>query len=575
MMRALPSVLVLSVVVSCGGDDGDGSGGAGGVADAGGGTAGAAAGGSAGTAGAGGGVGGTSGLGGVGGTSGGAGGSSASGGSAGTSGDAGTAGEGAAAGSGGATADAGNDADAAGTGGVGGTSGAAGTSGTAGTSGAGGTSGSGGAGGADGGTACGTITTFEAGRSPTRQLHVATTGSAGGNGSPGSPYATIVQAAAQATPGTAIVVHAGTYAGGMFVGNLAGTAAAPIWIGGAPGEARPVLQAGANGIQLSRVRYLVVHDLEVRLSTANGINCDDGAEYGNPDATRYVVFRDLAIRDIGSTGNQDCLKLSGLNDFWVLDSDFARCGGGMSGSGIDHVGCHAGVIARNTFTDMSGNAVQAKGGSENIEIRANRMIRAGERAVNLGGSTGTEFFRPPLSATVPNVEARDIRVVSNLIVESTAALAFVGCVDCLAANNTIVRPGNWVLRILQETTTGGGFTFLEVQGGRVVNNVVFYDASVSTAVNVGPNTQAGTFTFQNNLWYRTNNPAQSLPSLPVTETGSVVGQNPNFTNPGALDYSVAPTSPAAGAGTSVPDSGGDLLGRCWASPPSIGAYEPN
>ena len=65
-----------------------------------------------------------------------------------------------------------------------------------------------------------------------------------------------------------------------------------------------------------------------------------------------------------------------------------------------------------------------------------------------------EFFRPPLSTTGANFEARNIRVVANVFVGGTVPIAFVGCVDCLAANNTIVDPENWILRILQETTNG-------------------------------------------------------------------------------------------------------------------------
>ena len=123
----------------------------------------------------------------------------------------------------------------------------------------------------------------------------------------------------------------------MFsAGNASGSASAPIWIGGAPGEAAPVIDGGGEGLHLTKVRYLVLHDLELKGSTQNGINVDDAAEYSNADATRYVVFRNLNVHDVGSGGNQDCLKLSGLNDFWVIDSKFARCGGGGSGSGIDH-----------------------------------------------------------------------------------------------------------------------------------------------------------------------------------------------------------------------------------------------
>ena len=49
----------------------------------------------------------------------------------------------------------------------------------------------------------------------------------------------------------------------MSITNLSGNAMAPIWIGGADGEAAPVIQGGANAFQFSRVRYLIVHDMEI------------------------------------------------------------------------------------------------------------------------------------------------------------------------------------------------------------------------------------------------------------------------------------------------------------------------
>jgi hypothetical protein len=474
---------------------------------------------------------------------------------------------------------AGGGAEAGGNAGASGGAGASGAGGgTAGSGGTGGSQGSGGqaAGGAPGDAGvvtCGTISTFEDGKTPSRTLHVATNGSSQGDGSQGAPFGSIEQAAAQATPGTSIVIHAGTYAGGDFVTGLSGTANAPIWVGGATGEAKPLFDGGSEAFHFVRARYVVVHDLEVSNTTANGINCDDGDQRANVDASRYLVFRGLDIHDVGGSGNQDCLKLSGLNDYWVLDSAFARCGGAASGSGIDHVGCHNGVIAENRFTDLSGNGVQAKGGSENIEIRRNVMIRAGERAVNLGGSTGFEFFRPPLSTTAPNVEARDIRVIANIIEGGTSAVAFVGCVDCLAAHNTIVAPTNWVARILQETVTGGGYTFLESQGGRFVNNIVVTGSGLRTEVNVGAGTLPATFEFRNNLWYDRDNPSSSTPSLPVSESGSVIGEAPGFAGPS--DYTIGSGSRAAGAGETLGDTGGDMDRKCWATPPSIGAFEGN
>jgi hypothetical protein len=419
--------------------------------------------------------------------------------------------------------------------------------------------------------ACGVILTFENGLGPSSELHVATTGSdTTGDGSPGNPFASIDRAADFATPGTAIVVHAGTYPGGMYIPDLHGTAAQPIWIGGAAGEARPVISGGTNGIQFVRPEYLIVHDLEVTGASGNGVNTDDGGEYADPLAAHHVIFRDLYVHDIGGGGNQDCLKLSGLNDYFVLDSEFAFCGGSGSGSGIDHVGCHHGLIAGNYLHDNSGNAVQTKGGSADVEIRANHIVDGGARALNMGGSTGFEYFRPPLSTTETNAEARDIRAVANLIEGSTAPLAFVGCVDCLAANNTIVDPGNWLLRILQETETTGAYIFEPSSYNSVVNNLFYFERSaISTYVNIGINTAPDTFTFASNLWYAYDNPAQSLPTLPVPETNGIYGLDPLFVD----GYQIAPSSSAFRTGLPLAGVSADFAGQCYADPPSIGAYE--
>ena len=418
---------------------------------------------------------------------------------------------------------------------------------------------------------CDQLVAFGRWLAPAAELHVATTGSdTTGDGSPGNPFATIGRAAQEALPGTALRVHAGIYAGGTFLADLAGSETAPIWIGGAPGEARPVIQGGSEGLHFSRGRYLVVHDLEVRNASANGINADDGGDTGDPLATHHLTFLRLSIHDIGGGGNQDCLKLSGVNDYTVALSEFARCGGGVSGSGVDHVGCHRGLLARNSFHELSANAIQSKGGSSELDLRWNRFTDAGARSLNLGGSTGFEFFRPPLSTTEPNAEARDLRAVANLFVGSDAAVAYVGCVGCVVAHNTIVDPQNWILRILQETTTTPPYVFEACRDGVFVDNLVSFErAALSTHLNIGPNTAPETFVFASNLWYAWDSPAQSQPSLPAPETGGIYGVDPEL----GPDYRIAPGSPAAGSGQTTPWSWGDLDGICFADPPSRGAFE--
>src|SRR5688572_27699091 len=297
---------------------------------------------------------------------------------------------------------------------------------------------------------CDPIQTFADGKQPQREVFVSPTGNnATGNGSQVNPYQTINRALQGVQPGDAVRMLPGTYAGGTSIGTLAGTSNSPIWLGGVPGQARPVISGGATAIQLSRARFVILENLEVSGATANGINCDDGGDYANSNATRHVIFRNLFIHDIGTGGNHDGLKLSGVNDYFVLDCEFARTSAG--GSGIDHVGCHRGLIARCTFTDIGSNAIQCKGGSEDIEIRWNRFINGGGRAINIGGSTGFQFFRPPLSAMMPNAEARNIRVLANVFRGADAPIAFVGTVGSLVANNSMVDPGRWVMRILQET----------------------------------------------------------------------------------------------------------------------------
>jgi len=419
------------------------------------------------------------------------------------------------------------------------------------------------------------ITTFETGKTPDIELHVAPTGDdTTGDGSAANPYQSPARALQDAAPGTAIRLHSGTYADRINISDLHGTPKKPIWIGGAPGETPPLLTGATEAVHLSQVSYLTLHDMNVTGSAQNGINADDGGEMDNPLATHHLIFRNLSIHHIGGSGNQDCLKLSGVNNFYVLNSTFSFCGGGISGSGIDHVGCHQGLIVGNTIHDTAGSGIQVKGGSEDIEIRANHFTDAGERSVNIGGSTGFAYFRPPLSTTDPNFESKNIRVIANLFEGSVAPLAFVGTVDSLALNNTIINPDNWLIRILQETTTSGDYTFLSCGDNAIINNLFYFDqGQLSTYINTGPNTLPETFTFANNLWYAHDAPENSQPNLPVTETNPIVGLNPLLMNPTNGNYHLQNGSPAIGVGADNASLSLDFDGMPYASPPAIGAFE--
>jgi len=412
---------------------------------------------------------------------------------------------------------------------------------------------------------CQAVQTFEADLQPTSELHVSLDGDDQADGSADRPLRTLSRAASLATPGTAIRIHPGTWTERAWLADVRGTAQAPIWVGGLPGQDPPVFTQASEGLHASNIAYVVLHDLVVRETSANGINIDDGGQYDDPLATHHVIVRDVLVEDIGGSGNQDCLKLSGLDDFWILDSTFRRCGGGISGSGVDMVGCHDGMIARNELSETSGSGVQAKGGTMDVTIAWNTFTNAGERGVNMGGSTGYEYFRPPLDMVSEQAEARRVWVHANLFRGGVAAFAFVGCDACQATHNTILDPERWVVRILQETRTNQRYTFAPSRDGRMVNNLVVLDRSqIHRWINIGDGTEPDSFTFTDELWW--GGPDADTPPLPGTVTGLISDQDPQVDADGVP----ASGSPAQG-GSDLADGLRDRLGSCYQAPYTRGS----
>jgi hypothetical protein len=165
-------------------------------------------------------------------------------------------------------------------------------------------------------------------------------------------------------------------------------------------------------------------------------------------------------------------------------------------------------------------------------------------------------------------------VIANLFRGSETPVAYVGTVNSLVANNTFIQPTRWLMRILQETVSSGGYSFLPCGNNQFINNLVYFDRSqISTSVNIGANTDAASFAFANNLWYAFNQPSQSQPTLPSPETDGVYAVNPLFVNAASGDFSVLTNSPASGKGVKLTGVRADALERCYANPPTIGAFE--
>ncbi len=357
------------------------------------------------------------------------------------------------------------------------------------------------------------------------------------------------QAVARAKPGARSLLAPGEYPGGFYFPRLQGRPDKPIVIAAADPKNPPVIKGRVEGMHLTDAAHVELRDLTLTGATGNGLNIDDGGSYDTP--SHHVLLRGLKITDVGPRGNHDGVKLSGVDDFRIEGCTVERVGG----QGIDMVGCHRGVIEGCTFRHSEGETgatgVQAKGGTRDITVRGCRFENAGARAVNIGGSTGLQFFRPPLQTPSGQAaryyEAKDIRVEGNTFIGGQAPVAFVGVDGAVVRFNTIYRPRRWALRILQETRAPG---FVPCRDGTFTENLVVFRSGEWSegGVNIGPGTAPETFTFARNFWYCADDPAKSRPTLPTKEAGGVYGKDPLFRDADKGDLRLQPNSPASKAG---------------------------
>jgi hypothetical protein len=332
-------------------------------------------------------------------------------------------------------------------------------------------------------------------------------------------------AVAAAKPGTRILLKGGNYGAGFHFSNVRGEEKQPIVIAAADPLMPPTFRDGNAAMHFSNPAYVELHNLVLTKLSQNGINIDDGGGKTNASA-RGVVLHGLRISDVGGDGNNDGIKLSGIWDFRVTGCTIERWGT-RGGSAIDMVGCHRGVIEGNTIRHnpepQNCTGVQGKGGTSDVVIRRNRFEHAGGRAVNIGGSTGLQYFRPALVEGREHVEARNLRVEGNTFVGSSAPVAFVGADGAVVRFNTIERPGRWALRILQENKAAG---FVACRNGEFTDNTIVFDSTRwgEGGVNIGAGTAPATFKFARNWWLCADNAERSRPRLPTAEVDGNYGR---------------------------------------------------
>src|SRR5439155_22585151 len=119
---------------------------------------------------------------------------------------------------------------------------------------------------------------------------------------PGSPIAPAINAA---HPGDRILLRAGTYPGGGWIGPAYGTAAAPITVLSVDGPRRAVIEGGGEALRIGDgSSYLVFDGLEVRNSGDNAVHIDGGSH--------HITLRNMFVHDAGFNG--DVVKVNQAHD---------------------------------------------------------------------------------------------------------------------------------------------------------------------------------------------------------------------------------------------------------------------
>lgn len=317
----------------------------------------------------------------------------------------------------------------------------------------------------------------------------------------------------QLRPGTVLKIAPGDYPGDHFVSGIQ-----DLTIEALDDQRPPLFQGGSTAWQFSRCGGLTLRHLKMKGQRVNGLNLDDGGLFDQP--VMGTTLEHLEISDVGPSGNHDGIKCSGLQGLTIRDCTIT----GWGGQGIDFVGCHQALISGCQFIGKSGFSatagVQLKGGSSDIVVERCRFENAGERPLNIGGSTGLAYFRPRGAKH----EAARIIVRENTIEGSPCAAAFVGVDGAEFVNNTIRFPTKWIFRILQETRQPGFIPCRDVQIRD--NSITFRRADVQVELNIGAGTAPETFQFSGNHWFAADKPEASRPNLPVAEQGGVYASPP-------------------------------------------------
>jgi hypothetical protein len=412
------------------------------------------------------------------------------------------------------------------------------------------------------------------GEAPVRQITV----------TPGqSP--TLGEAFADARAGDHILLESGTH---LQSGNLAisrsGTPASWIQIKAAP-DAGPIIDLNSAGEFRISGSYISLQDVDIRNGGGNNLHIA-------PDTTdvHHVHVADTVIHDL-AWGPGAAIKINRNNPAGAAVGTICLEGNdvseAISNAIIDGVGVDGAVVIGNDIHDnaVGSHGIFFKGGSADILIEGNviRGIR-GNAALQLGGSTGAQFWNP----LYPAWEGVDQTARNNVITDFDDSAVEIRGVDGVSVyNNTIVTQSSFAIFRLQvgNNASGGssGNDNVHISSNLVIGTggdpQYARNDGGSASVVFGPQLWAGAF----------HNSGAATPGIPTfPQTGDVVVgggalgtvvANPTVTGlAGIADavvrYTPIAGSPALGAAEVLDEVVADMIGATRSvSAPTMGAIE--
>jgi hypothetical protein len=265
---------------------------------------------------------------------------------------------------------------------------------------------------------------------PTAQLFVSASGDDAAAGSEAAPKRTLQAAFDAATPGTALMIAAGTYSENLKLTH-SGASGAPIWLVSKDGPGLAKITPAK--LDDSTVQGYGVHDLVLE-----GLDVTAPAPtQGDSDAIKFAASgdvsvpanqnADLAIVDCtvhtAAEGGYNGIKISTTDRVYVIHDWFEGAGAMTSGDALDFVGNTNSEIAYSYATGVPAHsAFQIKGGSTTVSFHDNLITQVGADGLWIGGGTVEEYMHPSSA-----YEACDVRANNNLMHDlGGSAIHFVG-----------------------------------------------------------------------------------------------------------------------------------------------------